>query len=93
MTQPSPLTPPSRSSGSHQPGDELRSLAAALDSRPAPCQQVDPDVFFDGPVARAAAVCARCPAVLPCRHYADAVDARWGIWGGQERDSSGRWVT
>jgi WhiB family redox-sensing transcriptional regulator len=73
--------------------DCLRSLAAALDSQPAPCQQVDPDLFFDGTAAEAAAVCASCPAVLECRGYADAVDARWGVWGGRERDRSGRWIT
>jgi hypothetical protein len=73
--------------------DRLRALAMVLDGRPAPCQEVPADLFFEGPTAAAAALCASCPAVLQCRDYADAVDARWGVWGGQERDGSGGWVT
>lgn len=51
----------------------------------AACRGMNPDVFFPQrgeSTAEARAVCARCPVILRCRHYALANYEKYGIWGG-----------
>lgn len=42
--------------------------------------------------ARAAACCvsSHCPAQAACRAAAGELDARWGVWGGRDRDRGRR---
>lgn len=69
----------------------LAEPSAGLDWwRDAACQTVDPDLFFPvsslGPgrdeVARAKAVCARCPVRRQCLQFALATRQAHGVWGG-----------
>jgi WhiB family redox-sensing transcriptional regulator len=49
------------------------------------CQGADPALFFpeDGESGTAAkAICASCPARVPCMAAAAARGERWGVWGG-----------
>jgi WhiB family transcriptional regulator, redox-sensing transcriptional regulator len=65
------------------------------------CLRADPDLFFpistDGPgfiqIAKAKAICARCPVRRECLEYARAHEPVYGIWGGttfQERQRARR---
>lgn len=54
----------------------------------AACRDVPTDVFFpqrrDDPIAAAAAaICARCPVVVPCLEYARNRASAYGVWGGR----------
>ena len=58
--------------------------------RYAACRDADPDIFFPvsavGPghdeVARAKAICARCPVRRQCLQFALATRQAHGVWGG-----------
>jgi WhiB family transcriptional regulator, redox-sensing transcriptional regulator len=58
--------------------------------RAAACRTADPDIFFPvsahGPgredIARAKAVCARCPVCRQCLRFALATHQVDGVWGG-----------
>lgn len=60
----------------------------------ATCRGVDPELFFPvgtgGPalaqVARAKAVCSRCPVQRECRAAARALSADYGVWGALTED-------
>jgi len=54
----------------------------------AACKDTPTAVFFPprgdpAGVARAQAVCARCPVQVACHEYAVSVKARFGVWGGK----------
>jgi WhiB family transcriptional regulator, redox-sensing transcriptional regulator len=54
------------------------------------CQDADPDLFFPisstgralNQIARAKAICARCPVIGECLEFAYANASADGIWGG-----------
>ena len=58
--------------------------------RYAACRDADPEIFFPvssvgpghGEVARAKAICARCPVRRQCLQFALATRQAHGIWGG-----------
>lgn len=60
----------------------------------ASCRSVDPDLFFPvgttGPaldhIAAAKAVCASCPAQLPCLEFALETNQDAGVWGGTSEE-------
>jgi len=65
---------------------EWRSLSA--------CRGEDPEIFFPAPrnmttflqLARAKAVCARCPVAAQCLRYALATGQEYGVWGGTSEE-------
>jgi Transcription factor WhiB len=62
-------------------------FAGAADLPKGACVGADPELFFPEPgdaetEARAAAICARCPAQAACYERAVQNGERWGIWGG-----------
>jgi WhiB family transcriptional regulator, redox-sensing transcriptional regulator len=72
---------------------EWRSLSA--------CRGEDPDLFFPAArtvtvfvqLARAKAICARCPVTDECLRYALTTGQQYGVWGGtseEERNSMRR---
>jgi WhiB family transcriptional regulator, redox-sensing transcriptional regulator len=74
---------------------EWRSLSA--------CRAEDPDLFFPAArtltifvqLARAKAICARCPVTDECLRYALGTGQEYGVWGGtseEERKSMRRLV-
>jgi len=75
----------------------------ALDNRAgwwtrAACASADPELFFpisdSGPalrqVARAKAICARCPIQRECLSYALAAGSIQGVWGGMTEEERRR---
>ena len=60
----------------------------------AACRDLHPDVFFDGPLGRAKAVCATCTVKADCLAYALPDPSLLGVWGGtterQRRPCAGR---
>lgn len=48
----------------------------------AACRSQDPDVFFDGPLAKAITVCETCPVQPQCLTDAMADASLQGVWGG-----------
>ena len=74
-------------------GGDWRSVAA--------CQCADPELFFpisntgksQEQIAKAKAICARCPVGRECLAFALRTRQAYGIWGGateEERDGAGR---
>lgn len=57
------------------------------------CRDQDPELFFPVPrsmtvsvqLARARAVCRRCPVSWECLHYALATGQQHGVWGGKSQ--------
>ena len=65
---------------------------AAARGQPPPCT-ADPGPWLDGdPAARqaAAARCGHCPALDPCRRYADLAGEAHHVWAGQDRTARTR---
>jgi WhiB family transcriptional regulator, redox-sensing transcriptional regulator len=58
------------------------------------CRGEDPEIFFPAPrnmttflqLARAKAVCARCPVAAECLGYALATGQEYGVWGGTSEE-------
>lgn len=65
----------------------LTALSRALDGREPGCRSTDPEVFFRPDTVAAVAVCAACPATVECLALADALEARFGVWGGVDLDA------
>jgi hypothetical protein len=84
MTDYYPIIPPARHP--HQLSATLRDLVGVIPAwmDDATCSQIDPERWFpdagDNPDAKA--VCANCPARIPCLKYALDNNERFGIWGG-----------
>lgn len=58
----------------------------------AECRGMDPAVFHPDPsdkpaIARAKAICARCPVKAECRDYAIDAGEKQGVWGGIQGQS------
>lgn len=67
-------------------GEALASVLLQLADSGAitPCQ-ADPAAYYadhQTELAEAIEACGRCPALLPCRRFADVNDERHGVWGG-----------
>jgi WhiB family redox-sensing transcriptional regulator len=70
-----------------------RAVSAGWASR-GTCRDSDPDLFFpiapSGPalrqIARAKAVCARCPVRIDCLSYALETGQEAGVWGGTSEE-------
>lgn len=57
------------------------------------CLGTDPEIFFPKIGKRsdeAEAVCAECPVQQQCRAYADALDEKFGVWGGESEQDRKR---
>ena len=60
-------------------------LVDALGDRPPPCWS-DPDGWFTDTRTAARACRDDCHALPECGDYADAVDPRYGVWAGVDRE-------
>lgn len=63
--------------------------APTLDLRNAACIGYDPDLWFPdnaADMARAVAICSRCPVRADCQLNADVNGERFGIWAGANRE-------
>jgi hypothetical protein len=58
-----------------------QTLSAALDGLTPACQS-DPEAWFAAEPTAAVRACQRCPALDPCRVYAQTAGERAGVWGG-----------
>jgi hypothetical protein len=58
-----------------------RPLSAALGGLTPACQS-DPEAWFAAEPTAAVRACLRCPALDPCRVYAQTARERAGVWGG-----------
>jgi WhiB family redox-sensing transcriptional regulator len=57
------------------------------------CRGQDPELWFSpdpADVAKAQAICARCPVRPECSAAAEANAERYGVWGGTNREQAGR---
>lgn len=73
--------------------DLLAGIAAQIWQDDALCAETDPDQFFsddDAGDEAAKAICAQCPVLVECRHYALERDERHGVWGGMTEDERDR---
>lgn len=60
-------------------------LASAIGDQPPPCWS-EGDRWFNDPTTAAALCLHDCHALTECSVYADAVDPRYGVWAGQDRE-------
>jgi Transcription factor WhiB len=59
----------------------------------AACRDEDPQLWFSpdpADVAKAQAICARCPVRPECSAAAEANAELYGVWGGTDREHAGR---